>query len=353
MNGTPPERYATTTEQSKVDFWIYAVGYPIILCVGIVGNTLNNAVLWMSSRMRRPSFVFLRALAVVDFLVLIVLVTFDLVRSRLLKQTKLVIWYYSHVCFFLFRSLMCASNLIIVALTVDRYLHVVHHNWRYADKLREKAVLVLFLITLFSFVLHIPHTIETDVTEFLTADTNESFYNWEWANHVHQNTFLKYVYPVLKETFNRFIPIAFVLTLNPLILRAHRLMLARKRYLTPLSASQRKLIREERRLIALLTSACAVFLVCTLPQAAVTIVLRARLQLYPENHAFYVFVHVANLIEAANFSVDFYVYSVTSSDFRRSFRDVFRVRACAGQSAAITDNQSVVSPVNGCRDTKQ
>ncbi|XP_014665043.1 PREDICTED: probable G-protein coupled receptor AH9.1 [Priapulus caudatus] len=257
-----------------------------------------------------------------------------MVRSRLLKQTKWVMWYYSHVCFYLFRSLMCISNLLIVALTVDRYLHVVHAQWRHVDELRRRATLTTAIITVFSFVLHIPHTIETTVEEFLSPDTYEVYYNWHWTSRVQDLTFYRYVYPVIKEIFNRFIPIVCVLTLNPLILRAHRDLLVRRRDVTS-SATQRKLASEERRLTVLLVSASAVFLLCTLPQAFVTIVLRAHQHLYPDNQAFYTYVHVANVIEALNFSVDFYVYSVASSDFRRSFGDV--ICACSRRRDARRD----------------
>ncbi|XP_014667848.1 PREDICTED: probable G-protein coupled receptor AH9.1 [Priapulus caudatus] len=347
LNTTAPIDVAMTTTAPPSDvlpwqavtLWIYTVAMFAAFVVGVPANSANIAVLWLSRRMRQPSFTYIRWMAVVDLLVNVIAFTgYGLVRSRLVGQSYAALWYYSHLFFFTFRLFVCASNFILLALTVDRYLRVCH-PLRFARPLSARATSAT-LVAIFAscFVLSLPHAYETTVTPYVDAATNETLYTWSWNEEVRDEVFYPHVYPIFKEIVTRFVPIAVVVVLNVLIIRSHRAFLKKREGLSPRTRAEKKTMREQTRLLVLLASASAVFLVCTLPQAFVTILLRADSAIYGRRR-FYVFVHVANLIEVLNFIANLFVYSIASSDFRKSFREVFRCCFRLRRSGSSTSTQ--------------
>lgn len=83
---------------------------------------------------------------------------------------------------------------------------------------------------------------------------------------------------------------------------------------------------ESFRLLLLLMSVSIVFIVCNVPAAIITVLIRVYFEEYATNFSLYAFVHAANLIELANYAANFYAYSVASRDFRRGLTDV----CCSG-----------------------
>lgn len=203
-----------------VKVWIYSVGLFVVIIVGSIGNVLNIIVLWKSRRMNKPSFIYVRWLAVVDLLVNIAAFTgYVLIRSRLVKQTKAALWYYSHIFFFTFRYFVCVSNYILLALTVERFLRIrfplrfQHHQ----GKRTSGAILAAIFVSCILLVL--PHSYETVVVPYVDVDTNETLYTWNWNDDIHDRVFYRLVYPWMKELLIRFIPIIVVLILNVIIIR--------------------------------------------------------------------------------------------------------------------------------------
>lgn len=333
-----------THEQDLVDFWVYKVWLPIVILAGLVGNSLNIAVLWKAKNLDNRFYTILRWLAIVDCSVILTFVTFDLVRSRLIDQTYTVIWYYSHVCFFLLRSLMCASNLLVVTLTVNRYVSICNALKKVNSLTQTCTYICLAVIAVISFLIHVPHTFETVVTPCAhgqrVSGTNATSYDWEWNDAVRENFYFARVYPVAKEVVSKFIPMLVVIVLNVLIMRAYHRGVQRRCSLKSREHETKKAMRAEKRLIILLMSASLIFVVCSMPQALVAIALRAVPPLYENNYGFYAFVHVANLIEASQYGLNFYVYSLASKDFRKNFLEVFR---CCFRQKQLVSQSSVQS----------
>lgn len=177
---------------------------------------------------------------------------------------------------------------------------------------------------LIAFLLHIPHTFEWVIYSKWDEDANRTYYTYTYNTAVQNRPVYRYVWPWAKEIIGKFIPVAVVILLNPLIIRAHRRSLARRAELRGKETrEERSSKREERRLTLLLLTVSAVFLVCTVPSAAYIIVRYTASVSHHATHGYWVFRYVAKLLEIVNFAVNFYAYSLASSDFRHSFREVF------------------------------
>ncbi|XP_014678477.1 PREDICTED: uncharacterized protein LOC106818269 [Priapulus caudatus] len=262
--------------ERNVKLIIYRVAFPLVVVVGLVGDSLNVAVLWRSAR---PSvgdafYTLLRALAVADLAVNVALTPSVLIRADVIPyHTATTMWYYTHVNFFLLRTLTCASNLIVVL---------------------TRVVVV-----------------------------NATYATWGWNADLRASVFYADVWPVGREIISKGFPLVCVLALNPLIVRAHRQLLLRRRRLQqrrPAAAEP----RDEPQLLRLLLSLSVAFVVCALPSA----VLQALVRLRPHalsTTAFFVALHVTYFVEMCNYAANFYLYGVASADFRRRFREVFAV----------------------------
>ncbi|XP_014667889.1 PREDICTED: probable G-protein coupled receptor AH9.1 [Priapulus caudatus] len=334
--------------KEQVRFWVYKVGYTSVITAGLLGNSLNLAVMWRSSRLATLSYFFLRWLAVADFFVVAVILVFNLVKTKAVHRSYAVMWYYAHLNFFLMRSLACSGAFIVTAFTVSRYVSICHPTrCKSVGVVTSRGVYRATTASAFVFsaLLHVPHLFETRVVAVVGDDVgrrNDSTiveYDWEWNDAVQRLAFFSHVYPPVKEVLSKLLPIVLVLVFNLLIIQAHGRYVRKRRSLRTGSysevvptttkatkattAARRRRAREEGRLMALLLSASGIFFVCTLPQAFVTVLLRACPSLYETSVAFFVFVHVANLVESLHFAINFYVYSLASADFRQSFREVF------------------------------
>lgn len=342
--------------KEEVRFGIYKVGYAIVLAIGFIGNSLNLAVMWHSHRLRKLSYFFLRWLAVTDFLVIVALLMFNLVKTKAIHRTYSVMWYYSHINFFLTRSLACASALIITAFTISRYASICHPTRCKTLSLNPKVYsIVLIAVFTLSCFLHIPHLFETHVVRITDSETNATIeYDWEWNDLILDVWFFANFYPVIKELISKLLPIIAVFTLNLCIIRAHHEYVKKRNSMRNLVYREdRKKVRDEGRLMVLLLSASTVFFVCTLPQAFVTVLLRSCTSLYDTSVTFFVFVHVANLIDTVQFAANFYVYSLASLDFRRSFREVFCLCAKKQKNDELLSTNSMASVAQNATSSRK
>lgn len=105
-----------------VMFYIYNIFIPIVLAIGTIGNSLNLATLWRSTRMSGTAYTYMRWLAVTDSCALVFWAAIDVIRaSPNLPKSMSLAWYNSHLAWFFTRAFGTCSNLLVTALTIDRY----------------------------------------------------------------------------------------------------------------------------------------------------------------------------------------------------------------------------------------
>lgn len=316
--------------QSAIILYVYRVAIPIILIVGIVGNLLNLAVMWRSKTMRNLPYLFLRWLAISDLSHVILFVPYFLRRSHLLDQTYMLLWFHTHIDFFLIECLSASSDYLIVALTVDRFLAIcypLHYRNISTAKLKKITIAAIFLV---SFVIHTPYTFYTIVVPDLRLvkqqKTDSVQYRWMLNPDIIKFTFFSKVYPCLIGITGTLLPVTIVLVLNPLIIKRYHGTLVRRRTLKDRKSSEsnQSSQKEERRITFLLLVTSLVFLICTVPAAFTSIFILSQGKAnYLTNKMFYIFTHINLFLHLLNHSSNFYTYSVSSAEFRRNFGNVF------------------------------
>ncbi|XP_014679725.1 PREDICTED: probable G-protein coupled receptor AH9.1 [Priapulus caudatus] len=121
------------------------------------------------------------------------------------------------------------------------------------------------------------------------------------------------------------LPIMVLLILNPLILKAHReSLIKRQRMQRKQTRDEREVGRQQRRLQAMLLAVSIIFVVCTLPSVVLSIVRLVFSQSTRDTWQYETFNQAVKLLEVTNFAINFYVYSLASTDFRHSLADVTR-----------------------------
>lgn len=322
------ETFHTTINSQALQYYVkllvYTIGFPVVVAFGLIGDSLNVFVIFRDQRLKSNLFyIFLRWLAVTDLAINVIFVPFMLIRATIIPyHIKSSMWYYTHVNFFLIRSLACSSSLLVTALTIDRYLSICHPVAVQGRRTHNLITAICASVVAFSFFVHIPSTYETVVVV-----VNETYVNWDWNRAVRQdNVFYISIWPIGKEIISKVIPIIVVSILNPLIIKRHRVILQRRRRLQQSHRSQKNAVsraaeREDKNLLSILIALSVAFVVFTLPQAIQQTVVRHKPTIFG-GVGFFVFSHVANIIEAMNFAANFYLYGIASSDYRKSFRNV-------------------------------
>lgn len=318
-------------EIRKLNFYAYTFVIPLICLFGVVGNSLNLIVLCKGKNLQSVSYVYIRWMAIADLFIMILMIPFTINKAPLVAMPNTIHMarYTAHWQLLLINGFIGASDLLVVALTLDRFFAICHpmitKDWRTFNN----AKILVFCIYVFSFLLHVPYTFHREVKETMVQSDNSTIdgamnvtrYDVIFNQVVYNNVWYKHVWVWTKETLTKFIPIITVLILNASICikyrrRQQKLKKLRKRTIY----SAHRMGRGERRLVILLFCIVAIFLICTVPAAIATALLSEALY---KTYPFHMFMSVANCLETANHAINFYVYSVASTDFRKNFRYVF------------------------------
>ncbi|XP_014678669.1 PREDICTED: probable G-protein coupled receptor AH9.1 [Priapulus caudatus] len=310
-------------------FWLYHICAPVVVALGLVGNTLNLAVLWCSKDLVFVPYVYLRALAIADFCAMPVYSAylFFALSPTASERVPAVALYLAHAHMPIFNSLMGASSLLVMAVTLDRWWAICHPlralSWR-TPRVVAAASAGLFAA---AFLIHVPECFQYRVVALGgVGGANTTLYVLQWNHELHESVWYGVVWPWCEAIVCRVLPVVCVIVLNPLILRAFRAGLRNRKTLSPtISARKERRERaEQRHLAALLTMLSATFVVCTVPMTTLTLVDRMVPQERRERFAFYPGLsHVANIVELVNVSVNFYLYSVSNTNFRKACLSVF------------------------------
>lgn len=333
-------------DKDDLYLYTYGVAIPFIASLGIIGNIVSTSVLWINSHyFSSPSYVYLRWLTVADLLVMIFSIPLSITRVVGDEfSIKIIAIYSAHLSLYLINSLLSTSNLLVLCLTIERFLSICHPrsvNPKLGIGGYRFNALIVVGITVYSFLLQVPEIFSKTVEEVepetsvnSTVGVTEIAYKVTHNTSLYDSGWYTFAWAWFRETTVKVIPILVIGVLNPLILRKYN---RQKRVRNSMSSSQsgegQVNYRNERRLTVLLGGACVTFLVCTTPSAIVTI-------MYTEETAkhfgFQVFMSVANCLELTNNALNFYVYTIASSDFRHQLRKVFCISR-VGASAVATN----------------
>ncbi|KAI4489100.1 hypothetical protein M0804_004598 [Polistes exclamans] len=274
----------------------YSIVLPAICCLGIIGNMLNLLVLTRRN-MRGTAYIYMRGYSVAALLAILFCIPFAF-RVFIHKETGQwnnwpQAFYHAHLELFLGNGCLGVGVMMLLALTVERYVSVCHPG-QHTRPLCGPPHLTVALIPLATFLLYLPSIFRSEVTTCLLAPGGSLIYQ-KRENTSFLHSLFYQVYKIVLEVVFKIAPTILLAGFNLRIMVVYRRSCERRRRMT-LSRTvsndeDSRTFAEERRLILLLGSTSILFLV---------------------------FRALANLLEVLNYSITFYIYCLFSEDFRNT-----------------------------------
>ncbi|OXA61258.1 putative G-protein coupled receptor AH9.1 [Folsomia candida] len=225
-----------------------------------------------------------------------------------------VTFFYAHLEYPLANTFMASSIYIVLCLTVDRFASVClptrfkeFHTSDHSKRAMAAAAVLAILVT-------------------------------------HELAWRIYIYSA--EMVVRFGPATILAVLNFLIIFRFRQITERRREMLAGGVElaegnsqlllrgeriSKKIYKEEKRLVTLLSAIVLLFFVTTTPVAILGI---SYSQSLDRNLYFQLFRAIANVLELCNFALNFYVYFLCSKEFRKKFLSFFTVLLPPGRMGA-------------------
>lgn len=312
--------------ESKISFGELFYGYftPVIIVVGLVGNTLSLSV-FMSKAMRNLSAsLYLTFLSISDMLVLIIYVFFDwLSRGTpyLPGNMSVQVIHMDGVChafLYLSYTMRFVSVWLIVGFTIERYIGICWPLKRITVCTRGYAKRSILMYILLGMTLSIYKPLLSGVYNV------SEYFSMKRCTHKPESKFTSFVMDVTFGIFITVVPFFIICILNCLMTR--RLFMRRGSNRFRRIAHEHQ-IRLEFTLILLGVSTC--FIALNLPYFVVWC-----FQMYRSYTVSLDYAHnfrqtrelllITRTIFYLNYCINFFLYSITGACFRKELKALFQ-----------------------------
>ncbi|XP_022899790.1 probable G-protein coupled receptor B0563.6 [Onthophagus taurus] len=308
----------------------YGIALPAIGLLGVIGNILNLVVLTRKN-MRGTAYIYMRGYSAAALLAILFAVPFAwrvLVHEEFGNWDNLILaFYHTHLELFLGNGCLGVGVLMLIALTLERYVSVCHPG--YARPCLGPPKRVVCLISMATFIVYLPAVFRSQIVPCRIESTGETLYRRQDVNDMVNHKLFK-AYTIAIELIFKVIPIILLAVLNARILLVYRKSCEKRRkmtlYRTTSGEEDPRKFAEERRLVLLLGSTSILFLVCISPMVILNVTLSEN---NLQSYAYQVFRALANLLEITNYSITFYIYCLFSEDFRNT---LFRTFSCSDEA---------------------
>ncbi|KAJ7312014.1 hypothetical protein JRQ81_006343 [Phrynocephalus forsythii] len=294
---------------------IVPVVFGVIFLLGMVGNTLVLVVLGRLRPGGRPSRsatnIFILNLSVADFSFLVFCVPF---QATIYSLPEWVFGaFFCKWVHYLAMATMLVSIFTLVAMSVDRYIAVVHAKRSLCIRSKRNATLGVGLIWVLSLLFAIPVAQHQELMHGHHQAPNSSFC-WEYwvenpaAKQIYKATILVvgYLLPLLCNTAS------LILSLFPQVLyHLHK----------KVKNISRKSERSKRKTAQTVLLVVAVFLISWLPHHIIT--MWAEFGHFPLNNISFTFRIISHCLAYGNSCINPIIYAFLSENFRKACRQVF------------------------------
>ncbi|XP_017753131.1 PREDICTED: probable G-protein coupled receptor B0563.6 [Eufriesea mexicana] len=226
-------------------------------------------------------------------------------------------FYHAHLELFLGNGCLGVGVMMLLALTVERYVSVCRPG-QHTRPFCGPPHLTVVLIPIATFLVYLPSVFRGEITTCLLTAGGPVIYQ-KRENQSYLDSMFYQVYKVVLEIVFKVAPTILLAGFNLRIMIVYRRSCERRRRMTLSRTASNdedpRTFAEERRLVLLLGSTSILFLVCVSPMVILNVTLReSNLSNYP----YQVFRALANLLEIINYSITFYIYYLFSEDFRNT-----------------------------------
>lgn len=311
----------------------YKYVLPVIIIIGILGNSLNLLVL-CKPFLKGATKVYLTALAFTDLGVMLAALPMVIRLNKLQGSSYATTFFYAHLEIPILSMFLSSSIFIIVCVTVNRYLAAAFPGAYLNVNKKSYARLAILGSYTLGIVLNAPLILLKNVC--LVAKENDTRI-WDFHENLAVTLTLNWrIYLLFCEILSKLIPGVILAVLNMLIIRVFRKKFYLKKKLqiglgnlktdritrdSKVLTPKSKRAQEEHRVVILLHAIVCLFFICITPSMVLSLTYSEQRESY---FAFQLFRTIANNLEMANFALNFYVYCMCSEEFRVALKNCVR-----------------------------
>ena len=153
---------------------IYLVGFPVVMAIGLLGNVCSLAVTTREQFRKRSSYYYLSVLAVADTAVLLFVGAACLILMATNGREMLFPGVYCTLMYFLYHQSTHMASWLLVAITVDRYIHIHYPLLRGTVCTERRAQQVCVIIAMLSVLVNLHYfgtaiLVETEGLKYCAA----------------------------------------------------------------------------------------------------------------------------------------------------------------------------------------
>ncbi|GAB6023930.1 hypothetical protein CHUAL_008661 [Chamberlinius hualienensis] len=304
-------------------FWVKRVLYPLIMCVGVLGNSITIVIL-TRRRMRSSTNHYLTALAISDLFYLIFAFTLSLDHYKIFQTHA----YYTYWCYAVMLTDACTNTSVwlTVTFTIERYVAVCHPIKGKVLCTRSRAKKVIACVVIFCFAVVTPTAFEWTVVETVVTDkynnTVSSFQ--KGSSLLGENTTYRTIYYWFTTITFILVPLSLLAIFNSFLIRSVHQSKSRRRRMTMRGPKKLDNAHQENRITIMLIAVVIMFLLCQLPTASVLIYTSLKPEFLPgEMNLLLGLGNIFNCLVAINAACNFILYCAFSDRYRRIFLRTF------------------------------
>ncbi|ESO96798.1 hypothetical protein LOTGIDRAFT_159536 [Lottia gigantea] len=316
-----------TDELEVTRYIVQKLCVPFITTLGLTGNILSILVLTRRC-MKSSTNCYLTALAAFDCLYLVFSLTLSFKHYDFISEFPNY-WHWFATGRVLTDMSANISVILTVTFTLERYIGVAHPMRGRQLCTPERARIIILIVAVFGIICTSPEFCELKVEEKIvdnktTLQLRETAFSRSYSYQIGFYWFLV--------TFFTFLPLIFLCVFNGLliwtVIRANKLrrtMASNNRHLTE------RHNRDQHKITKMLIMVVLVFLVCQIP-GAVLLMYRTYIDLTDARmtrqtrNSILIAGNITNLLLQINASINFIIYSLISTKFRRVFYRTLCIR---------------------------
>ncbi|XP_054710973.1 FMRFamide receptor-like [Uloborus diversus] len=309
--------------QERSRFWVQKVLVPIIMIIGVIGNTVTIFIM-TQRRMRSSTNWYLAALAIFDMSYLIF--SFALSFQHYPRIHDAQFYPYWKLWPYMLTITDASSNSSVwltVTFTIERYIAVCHPMKGKVLCTESRAKKMIIFVSLFCFLIASPTAFEWNIVEVVNPLTNSTQVRADYSDLGNNPVYVSIYYWMISVLFI-IIPIVLLAVFNAFLIKSVHSSKSRRKTMTRRKETRDQAMQESK-ITVMLIAVVILFLVCQLP-TAVILLYKSFHHVKPRSNEDLLLRglgNIFNFLMAVNAAGNFVLYCLLSQKYRRTFLLLF------------------------------